>query len=104
MSPAKKNVGLGALATPSPAALDAFVAGTPAPAHQHARASDAPVEAPQGVSLVAAAIEPEEPTQRLTLEIPLSLHVAIKSGCAMRRTKIKEEVLKLLEAHYRPQG
>jgi hypothetical protein len=54
------------------------------------------------VSLEASPIEPEEPTQRLTLEIPLSLHVLIKSGCASRRVKMKDEVLVLLEAHYRP--
>jgi hypothetical protein len=46
--------------------------------------------------------EDEEPLQRLTLDIPLSLHIAIKTGCAMRRTKMREEVLALLEAHYRP--
>jgi hypothetical protein len=58
--------------------------------------------APSVPSLAPAPIQDEEPTQRLSIDMPLSLHVLIKSGCAMRRTKIKEEVLALLEAHYRP--
>jgi hypothetical protein len=54
------------------------------------------------VCLEASPIEPQEPPQRLTIEIPRSLHVLIKTGCALRRTKMKEEVSALLEAHYRP--
>jgi hypothetical protein len=64
------------------------------------------VKGPGGASapsLAPTPIEAEEPVQRLTLEIPLSLHRLIKSGCAERGTKIKAEVLALLESHYRPE-
>lgn len=68
-----------------------------------------PAAAPQAraiapPSLQAAPIVAEEPTQRLSVDVPLSLHILMKSGCAMRRTKIRDEVLALLEAHYRPEG
>lgn len=82
---------------PTAAALDAFVTSGP---QNTAQVEEKPQKAAQQ-SLEATPIQPEEPTQRLTLEIPLSLHVLIKSGCASRRTKIKEEVLALLEKHYR---
>ncbi|MEI7590464.1 MAG: hypothetical protein WCJ49_04045 [Deltaproteobacteria bacterium] len=42
----------------------------------------------------------EEPTKRLTLDIPESLHRAIKVSCAGRGTKMAEEIRVLLEAHY----
>ena len=41
-----------------------------------------------------------EPTKRLTLDIPDSLHRAIKVSCAGRGTKMAEEIRVLLEAHY----
>lgn len=69
-----------------------------------AQAPQAPQERPRGLpTLQAAPIVAEEPTQRLSIDVPLSLHVAIKAGCAQRRTKIRDEVLALLEAYYRPQ-
>jgi len=42
----------------------------------------------------------DEPTKRLTLDIPESLHRAIKVSCAGRGTKMAEEIRALLEAHY----
>jgi hypothetical protein len=58
--------------------------------------------ATKGVYTEPAPLEPVEPTKRLTLEIPESLHATIKSGCAYRRTLMKDEVSALLEANYRP--
>jgi proline racemase len=52
------------------------------------------------VCLEASPIEPQEPTQRLTIEIPRSLHVKIKTVCARRRTKMKDDLQAVLEAHY----
>lgn len=57
---------------------------------------------PRGAYIAPAPLEPKEPTQRLTVEIPESLHATIKIGCVLRRTKMKDEVLTLLEAHFRP--
>ena len=42
----------------------------------------------------------DEPTKRLTLDIPESLHRTIKVSCAGRGTKMAEEIRALLEAHY----
>jgi hypothetical protein len=44
----------------------------------------------------------DEPTQRLTIDIPASLHLAIKAGCYQRGRTIKEEVLAILQNHYCP--
>lgn len=43
----------------------------------------------------------KEPMKRLTFDVPESLHRAIKTACAGRGTKIRDEVVALLEAHYR---
>jgi hypothetical protein len=42
-----------------------------------------------------------ERIKRLTIDIPESLHRAIKSQCAMRGTKIADEVRELLIQKYR---
>jgi len=44
--------------------------------------------------------ETDEPMKRLTIDIPASLHRAIKSQCALRGTKIAEEVRELLLQKY----
>ena len=44
-----------------------------------------------------------EAMKRLTIDIPESLHRAIKSQCAMRGTKIADEVRELLLQKYRIQ-
>jgi hypothetical protein len=38
--------------------------------------------------------------KRLTIDVPASLHRAIKSQCAMRGTKIADEVRELLNQKY----
>lgn len=44
-----------------------------------------------------------EPMKRLTIDIPESLHRVIKAQCAMRGTKIADEVRELLLQKYRNQ-
>jgi hypothetical protein len=43
--------------------------------------------------------EPEQ-MKRLTIDVPASLHRAIKAQCAMRGTKIADEVRELLVKKY----
>lgn len=42
----------------------------------------------------------KEPTKRLTIDVPESLHRAIKTQCAQRGTKIADEVRELLLQKY----
>jgi len=42
----------------------------------------------------------EESTKRLTIDVPESLHRAVKAQCAARGTKIAEEVRELLLQKY----
>lgn len=39
----------------------------------------------------------KESTARFTIDIPVSLHARIKSQCALKRVKMREEVLAMLE-------
>lgn len=41
-----------------------------------------------------------EPTARFTIDIPVSLHARIKSQCALKRVKMREEVLSMLEEKF----
>ena len=41
-----------------------------------------------------------EPMKRLTIDVPESLHRMIKSACAMRGTKIADEVREILLQNY----
>lgn len=41
-----------------------------------------------------------EPLKRLTIDIPKGLHARIKSQCALRGTKMVEEIRLLLEEAY----
>lgn len=41
------------------------------------------------------------PMKRLTLDIPNTLHRAIKTSCAQRGVKMAEEIRALFEEHYR---
>ncbi|CAI3957267.1 MULTISPECIES: hypothetical protein [Commensalibacter] len=43
----------------------------------------------------------EEPMKRLTIDIPLSLHTAIKTSCASRGTKIADEMREFLSEKYK---
>lgn len=40
------------------------------------------------------------PFKRLTIDIPEELHARIKSQCALRRTKMADEIRALLESHF----
>jgi hypothetical protein len=40
------------------------------------------------------------PTTRFTIDIPTDLHTRIKSHCALRKVKMKEEIQALLEKHF----
>lgn len=42
----------------------------------------------------------KEATARFTIDIPVSLHARIKSQCALKRVKMRDEVLELLEKHF----
>lgn len=39
-------------------------------------------------------------TTRFTIDIPTDLHARIKSQCALRKVKMKEEIQTLLERHF----
>jgi hypothetical protein len=58
-----------------------------------------PVPADQWVEHRATA-EDSEPMKRLTIDVPASLHRAIKGQCGMRGTKIADEVRDLLLQKY----
>jgi len=61
----------------------------------------APVEADQWVeSRTPITAEPDAPNKRLTIDIPADLHRRIKSQCALRGTKIADEVRELLVQKY----
>lgn len=49
---------------------------------------------------VRAAADAPEAMKRLTIDVPESLHRAIKAQCAMRGTKIADEVRELLLQKY----
>jgi hypothetical protein len=42
----------------------------------------------------------KETTARFTIDIPVSLHARIKSQCALKRVKMRDEVLAILEKHF----
>jgi hypothetical protein len=45
--------------------------------------------------------DPNVLKKRLTLDIPADLHRRIKTSCAMRGTKMVEELIVLINAHYK---
>jgi len=49
---------------------------------------------------VESRTEGDDPMKRLTIDIPESLHRRIKGACAMRGTKIADEVRELLIQKY----
>lgn len=63
------------------------------PSAARAPAADAWVES-------RATGEEPEPMKRLTIDIPASLHAQIKSQCALRGSKIADEVRELLLQKY----
>lgn len=46
----------------------------------------------------------EEKEQRLAVEIPISLHTFMKMECTAKRLKMRDEVYKILLAHYKELG
>jgi hypothetical protein len=46
---------------------------------------------------------PAEPMKRLTIDIPKSLHTRIKAGCAVRGSKMVDEIRILLEREFADQ-
>ena len=58
----------------------------------------------QGGAVTATATQTDEiekeATARFTIDIPVSLHARIKSQCALKRVKMREEVLAMLEEKF----
>jgi len=44
--------------------------------------------------------QPTEPTKRLTIDVPLSLHQRVKSQCAMQGEKMADVIRELLEQRF----
>lgn len=40
------------------------------------------------------------PMKRLTIDVPVSLHRKLKTACALRGSKMADEIRELLEQHY----
>lgn len=60
-----------------------------------------PQEAPQVFALPILPMPPAKPRlQRLTIDIPADLHLAIKTSCLARGTTIKDEIEGLLKLYY----
>jgi hypothetical protein len=69
--------------------------------------AEAWINAPRGSDSPPVAVAPalpEEPTKRLTLDIPESLHARVKSQCAKRGKKMIDEIRILLETHFPPEN
>lgn len=69
------------------------------------KSSTKPLSADDWVSQGAAALpngrdSEKETTARFTIDIPVSLHARIKSQCALKRVKMREEVLAMLEERF----
>jgi hypothetical protein len=68
------------------------------PNRNNAQELDADTWVNQGAALTTNGSQPEkESTARFTIDIPVSLHARIKSQCALKRVKMREEVLAMLE-------
>lgn len=55
---------------------------------------------PKANKLIARRQPDAEPNKRLTIDIPAGLHAHIKAACAMRGTKMVDEIRKLLEEKF----
>jgi ParG len=44
------------------------------------------------------------PMKRLTIDVPIDLHIRLKTGCAMRGEKIADVVRTLIEREFPPQS
>ena len=45
-----------------------------------------------------------EPTKRLSIDLPKSLHARIKARCALRGVHMNDEITKLLDEHFPKEG
>jgi hypothetical protein len=53
-----------------------------------------------GLSAVSAPTAPAEPMKRLTIDVSRSLHSRIKATCALKGTKMADEIRLLLEREF----
>ncbi len=44
--------------------------------------------------------EKREKLTRYTIDIPVELHAKIKSYCALKRVKMRDEIITMLEKHF----
>jgi len=79
---------------------DRFVSGTSSVEPLRVEES-APQKAPHQV---ATEQPEEEKLKRLTIDIPESLHMRVKSGCALEGTTMKDEVVAFLEKRFPPKS
>lgn len=49
---------------------------------------------------VASGSKDKEETTRFTIDIPIDLHARIKSQCALKKVKMRDEIQSLLEKHF----
>jgi hypothetical protein len=47
---------------------------------------------------------PDEPTKRLTIDIPASLHAQVKSQCALQNLRMADVVREMLEKRFQGEG
>jgi hypothetical protein len=64
------------------------------------RKTQSKLDAETWVSSGQATSEGEEVTTRFTIDIPTDLHAKIKSYCALKKVKMREEIQALLEKHF----
>jgi ParG len=53
-----------------------------------------------GTEAASTLSPPPEPMKRLTIDIPRSLHTRIKAACALRGSKMADEIRALLDREY----
>jgi hypothetical protein len=71
------------------------------PSKTNAREISADAWVSRGAKMTTNEDETEkELTARFTIDIPVSLHARIKSQCALKRVKMREEVLAMLEERF----
>jgi hypothetical protein len=56
---------------------------------------------PTGETATPEEKKQEEATTRYTIDIPKSLHARIKSQCALKGVKMRDEIIELLLKHFR---
>lgn len=73
------------------------------PAGEESTTALAPAGQGVFITLPTGTAPVQEPTQRLSLDIPESLHHAIKMSCLQRRVSMKDSVMALLRQVYMPE-